>query len=165
MGLISMRHKTSAIKIISLPALLIFCSFALLATFSQASKGGTTAIATYHYDNLRTGWNQRETVLTPANVGNLRLQKLVRLDEQVDAQPLWVAGVTIVGGKHNVLYIATENDTVFAIDAATGAILLRRKLGTPVPKSALPGKCNTNSVVVGISSTPVIDSASNAAAA
>jgi hypothetical protein len=119
------------------------------------------AITTYHYDNQRTGWNQHETILTPANVGNLQVPTAATLDEQVDAQPLLVPGVTIRGGKHNVVYVATENDTIFAIDAATGAILLQPNFGPPVPRSALPGQCNNNSAVVGINSTPVIDRASN----
>jgi hypothetical protein len=55
------------------------------------------------------------------------------------------------------LYVATENDTIYAINAATGAILLQQHLGTPVRQSTLPGGCNNNSAVVGINSTPVID--------
>jgi hypothetical protein len=118
-------------------------------------------IATYHYDTARTGWNQMETILTPANVGKLQLLTTVALDEQVDAQPLLVPGMTIAGGRHNVLYVASENDTIYALDAASGAILLRRNFGPPVPRSALPGQCQNNSAGVGINSTPVIDPASN----
>jgi hypothetical protein len=110
---------------------------------------------------LRTGWNQQETILTPANVGNLQLSATVSLDEQVDAQPLLVPGVTIAGRRHTVVYVATENDTIYAIDAATGSILLQQNFGNPVVQSALPGQCNNNSAVVGINSTPVIDRASN----
>jgi hypothetical protein len=124
-----------------------------------AAKAAT--VTTYHYDTLRTGWNQHETVLTPANVGNLQLRTIVSLDEQIDAQPLLVTGVMIAGGKHNVVYVASENDTIYAIDAATGAILLQQNFGTPVPQSSLPGQCNNNSAVVGINSAPVIDLASN----
>jgi hypothetical protein len=74
---------------------------------------GQIAIATYHYDNNRTGWNQRETVLTPANVGSTSfgLLKTVALDDQVDAQPLVVPGVQITAGEyqgtHDVVYVAT----------------------------------------------------------
>jgi hypothetical protein len=136
------------------------CLMTLFTTFC-ALPAKAAAITTYHYDNARTGWNQIETILTPASVGNLRLRTLVALDQQVDAQPLFVPGVTIAGGRHNVLYVATENDTIYALDAASGAILLQTNFGPPVRQSALPGQCNNNSSVVGINSTPVIDLTSN----
>jgi hypothetical protein len=119
-----------------------------------------TNVVTYHYDNLRTGWNQTETTLTAANVGSTAfgLQQQVALDEQVDAQPLFVAGQTILDqGSHDVVYVATENNTIYAIDAASGAVLLQQNYGPPVPVSAVPGQCSLNSNNVGINSTPVID--------
>jgi len=64
-------------------------------------------------------------------------------------------------GYHDVLYVATEKDSMYAIDAESGEILLKRSLGRPVPESALPGGCNNNSPVVGIDSTPTIDTASS----
>src|SRR5450631_2142438 len=91
---------------------------------------GQVAITTYHYDNNRTGWNQAETVLTPANVGSpsFGLLQTVPLDDQVDAQPLVVPGVLITAGKfagtHDVVYIATENNTVYAIDIHSRTVLL-----------------------------------------
>jgi len=118
-------------------------------------------VTTHHYDNLRTGWNSDETLLTPTAVagGSFTLQHQVSLDQQVDAQPLLVTNQTIAGGAHDVAYVATENNTVYAVDAASGVVLLSRNLGTPVPMSALPGGCSNNSTVVGIGGTPVIDSA------
>ena len=94
-----------------------------LAIIGYAPPGQSQSVITYHYDNLRTGWNANETMLTPTTVPNLQLVASVNcpgstvpatvcLDEQVDAQPLLVAGVTIAGGKHDVLYVATENNTV-----------------------------------------------------
>ena len=77
----------------------------------------------------------------------------VAVDEQVDAQPLVVA----VSGGNDQVFVATENNTVYRIDAVTGTILQSRNLGLPVPMSSLPGSCNNNSAVVGITSTPVID--------
>jgi hypothetical protein len=115
---------------------------------------------TYHYDNLRTGWNQNETMLTAASVGgaSFGLLSQTALDEQVDAQPLFLGGQTIIGqGTHDVVYVATENNTVYAIDAESGKILLSNNLGAAVPISALPGYCNNNSNNIGINSTPVID--------
>ena len=118
-------------------------------------------VTTYHYDTLRTGWNQNERTLTPANVSSssfgLLLPKPVTLDDQVDAQPLVVPNVAIAGGIHEVVYVATENNTIYAIDPSTGAVLLSRNLGSPVP---MPLGCTNNGPNVGINSTPVIDLAS-----
>lgn len=118
-------------------------------------------VLTYHYDTLRTGWNQNETALTPSSVAtSFQLQHSVALDGQVDAQPLLVTGQTIAGqGVHDVVYVATENNTVYAVDAGSGQILLQSHLGIPVPRSGLPGGCVNDSGMVGINSTPVIDQA------
>lgn len=120
-------------------------------------------VKNYHNDINRTGWNPGETSLTVSSIGNggFHLQHSVALDEQVDGQPLYVQGQSIGGTTHNVAYVATENNTVYAIDADSGAVILSRNLGTPVPASTLPGGCNNNSAVVGINSTPVISSVHN----
>jgi hypothetical protein len=123
-----------------------------------------TAVTTYHSDNFRTGWNSTETVLTPANVAtsSFGLLTKVTLDDQVDAQPLVVPGVNITAGNnqgtHDVVYIATGNDTIYAIDANAGTILLTQSLGSPVH---MPLGCNNNGPNVGVDSTPVIDVATN----
>ena len=120
-------------------------------------------ITTYHGNVLRNGWNARETVLKPTTVKSAAfgLVKSVNLDAQIDAQPLYVSGQSIASlGTHNVVYVATENNSVYAIDGDTGNILLNRSLGAPVPIAALPGQCADNSDMVGITATPVIDVAS-----
>lgn len=130
------------------------------ATLGVSVGGGTPSVATYHYDSLRTGWNASETTLTPGLVqgGSFGQIASVALDDQVDAQPLLVAGEQVTGaGTHDVLYVATEGNTVYGIDAATGTVLLQRNLGSPVPEAQLPGQCNNNGPNVGINSTPVID--------
>jgi len=122
-------------------------------------------ISTYHSDGQRTGWNSQETALTPSTVGSAAFKQIgnVALDAQVDAQPLYVGSQTITGqGVHNVLYVATENDTVYAIDADTGAILLQQNFGTPVTIAQLPGACDNNSNIVGITATPVLDTTAQA---
>lgn len=132
-----------------------------LATLGAA---GQTAITTYHYDNHRTGWNQSETVLTPANVNSTSfgLLRTVALDDQVDAQPLVVPGVNITAGAfkgiHTVVYVATENNTVYAIDTTSGQVLLNPNFGPPVVR---PLGCGQKTPDVGINSTPVIDLSSN----
>jgi hypothetical protein len=121
-------------------------------------------ITTYHVDNNRTGWNPNETVLTPANVSpsSFGLLHNIRLDDQVDSQPLYVPNVTITAGsnqgQHNVVYVASENNSVYAIDAATGTVLLSPNFGKPV---TYPIGCGNNGPHVGINSTPVIDLTSN----
>ncbi len=132
----------------------------LLVGASALLAAGQTAVTTYHYDNYRTGWNQNESVLTPANVKAKVFGRLqtVKLDDQVDAQPLYLPGVQITAGSyqgvHNVVYVVTEGDSVFAVDAQSGTVLLSVNLGTPVPR---PLGCNNNGPNVGINSTPVID--------
>ena len=129
----------------------------------EAQAANTIQVSTFHGDTQRTGWNAKETALTPATVGSAAFKQLgnVALDAEADAQPLFIGGQTITGqGTHNVVYIATENDTVYAIDADTRAVLLQRNFGTPVPISQLPGLCTNNSSIVGITSTPVIDTTS-----
>jgi hypothetical protein len=118
------------------------------------------AVTTYHYDNQRTGWNYSETTLTQANVGSTSFGVIanVVLDDQVDAQPLVVPNQQITAGTtpgtYQVVYVATESNTIYAINAANGAVLFSRNLGTPVP---LPLGCTANGPNVGINGTPFIN--------
>jgi len=85
---------------------------------AQAPPPGS--VTTWRYDNGRTGQNTNETILSPSNVISSQFGKLFSLpvDDQVYAQPLYIPNVTIPGkGTHNVLYVATEFDTVYAFDA------------------------------------------------
>lgn len=134
-----------------------------VATLRSASQPATGIdVVTHHYDVQRTGWNSQETVLTAANVKSASFGMLhaVALDDQVDAQPLVLTNQQISGatGNRTVVYVVTEGNTVYAIDAASGAVLLQKNFGTPVPESAF-GNCNLNAAHVGIASTPVIDRA------
>jgi hypothetical protein len=120
-----------------------------------AASGAPIAVTTYHYNNERTGWNNQETQLSasafPASFGVLAT---VPLDDQVDSQPLLVPGETIAGGVHDVVYVVTESNSVYAIDADSGQVLLSTNLGAPVPT---PLGCGNNGNNVGIDGTPVID--------
>ena len=143
----------------------VLAGIASLLFLAHASiAAAQTAVTTYHNDNYRTGWNSTETVLTPANVtaSTFGMLAKVTLDDQVDAQPLVVPGVNITAGSnqgtHDVVYVATGNDTVYAIDATAGTVLLTTSLGKPV---FAPLGCNNNGPHVGVDSTPVIDTATN----
>jgi len=127
------------------------------ATTEAAFLDVGTNVTTYHNDVQRTGWNQTETTLTPANVtpSTFGLLATTILDDQVDAQPLVVTNQTIEGqGVHTVIYVATEGNTVYAIDSLSGAILASQNFGPPVP---YPLGCINNGPNVGINSTPTID--------
>lgn len=131
-------------------------------TLSRGSRS-EFAITTYHYDNLRTGWNDHETTLKYGNVNSssFGLLHTVTLDDQVDAQPLLVPNVTTTrgaksGSAHDVVYVATESNSIYAIDASSAAVLFQTNLGAPVPS---PLGCNNNGPNVGIDGTPVIDRA------
>jgi hypothetical protein len=131
----------------------------------------TTDVLSYHDDNSSTGQNLNETVLTPGNVNsNANLfGKLfaVGVDGQVYAQPLCVAGVNITTGAnqgaHNVVYVATEHDSLYAIDADNGTVLWQDSLlhavhggtVTTVPSSDV--NVGNISPEIGITATPVID--------
>jgi hypothetical protein len=125
-----------------------------IATTASAFEG----VFTYRYDDTGTGQNRLETLLTPQNVDARSFGKLFAapVDGYVYAQPLYVPNVSIQGQNvHNVLYAATEHDTIFAFDADSGAELFRKSLGSAVPKKELP--CKDMGPEIGITGTPVID--------
>ncbi len=129
-----------------------------LPTFAGQTSAAQDVL-TYHGDSARTGWNANERVLTTSNVRQsaFGLLHTVHVDGRVDAQPLVVTRQRIArAGMHDVVYVATENDSVYAIDADSGAILWTRSLGAPVPDSVKDGDDNVYPVV-GILGTPVID--------
>jgi Chitobiase/beta-hexosaminidase C-terminal domain/PQQ-like domain len=120
------------------------------------------SVTTYHNDLGRTGQNTRETTLTPANVNSTQFGKLysVPVDGAVYAQPLYLWALNIAGGTHNVLYVVTEHDSVYALDADTGTVYVRVSLipsgGSTVNSSSDLG-CGDLTPEVGITGTPVID--------
>lgn len=118
-------------------------------------------VLTYHNDLGRTGQNLDETILTPTNVNQATFgRKFADLvDGQVYAQPLYVANLSIQGGTHNVAFVATENDTVYAFDADQPGLPLWQAsvLGTGSPVLATDVGCSQISPQIGITSTPVID--------
>ena len=103
--------------------------------------------------------NPTESVLTPANVNSssFGLLRVLPVDGKVDAQPLYVSQLPIAGSPHDVVFVATEHDSVYAFDARTGAVLWQKSLlGSGESPSDNHG-CSQISPEIGVTSTPVID--------
>ena len=136
-------------------------SGSLTHTATLALSVGGVNVTTYHYDNARDGWYSSETVLTPQNVNfnSFGMLNELPVDGKVDGQPLYVSGLSIAGQAHNVLVIVTENASIFAFDADSGAQLWQvSALGANETPSDDHG-CGQISPQIGITDTPVIDRA------
>ncbi len=127
-------------------------------------------VTTYRYDLARSGANLRETVLTPEAVASGSFGKVWarRVDGEVYAQPLYLPGTEVPGrGTRTVLLVATEHDTVYALDAdRRGRGLWKRRLArgrgvTPVPSEDT--ECGNLAPEIGITGTPVVDPATGTA--
>jgi hypothetical protein len=126
---------------------------------------GYAGTFTHHNDNLRTGQNNNETALTTGNVNKTQFGKLFRqpVDGQIYAEPLWAPNVNMGGVLHNVVFVATQHDTVYAFDAdQLGAPLWQTSFlstgVTPIPQADVERGLDI-SPEIGITSTPVIDPA------
>ncbi len=119
------------------------------------------AVLTYHNDDARDGAFTQETTLTPSVVNSSQFGKLQSypVDGQIYAQPLYVPQLSIAGATHDVVFVATENNTVYAFDGdgLQSTPLWSRNLGTPSPRNDAEGI----SPMLGITSTPVIDITTN----
>ncbi|MDR3691882.1 MAG: chitobiase/beta-hexosaminidase C-terminal domain-containing protein [Fimbriimonas sp.] len=134
----------------------------VLAGCAVAMCSAQVSVSTYHNDMARTGLNSHESILTPQNVNPKSFGLLFTLpvDGQVYAQPLYLSNVSIKGWhSHNVVYVATEHNSVYAFDAdsnagANAVPLWHVNLGPSVPS------IDTGSPLLvpeqGITSTPVI---------
>ncbi len=125
----------------------------------------TIDVVTYHYDNLRTGQNLNETILTPASVNSAKFGMLgaFTVDGRVDAQPLYLSALAIPGvGAKNVLYVATEHGSVYAFDAdsvngSTSAFLWKASVLGSGETSSDDRGCSQVTPEIGVTATPVID--------
>jgi uncharacterized protein (TIGR03437 family) len=136
--------------------------------FCALLSAGQVSVLTYHNDVARTGQNLNETILTPSRVSSGQFGQLFSyaVDGQVYAQPLYMPGVNIPGkGVYNVVFVATEHDSVFAFDADHNAAtplwhvsFINPSDGvTTVPSESLV--CYVITPEIGITGTPVIDPA------
>lgn len=172
----SFHHKSSGRRpanwsaSIRLPLCLVVLMLAAsLLTVRTPSASTFVRVTTYHNDNTRQGLNGNENQLTLANVNPTQFGKLFshRLDGLAYAQPLYLPGVSIPGkGTHNVVYIATEHDSVYAFDADNR----KRSNASPLWQTSFidPSKsittvpsddvsCTDLIPEIGVTSTPVID--------
>jgi len=122
-----------------------------------------TGVTTYHNNLSRDGTNPKEFALVPSNVNTASFGRLFScpVDGEVYAQPLWVPNLSIGGGNHNVIFVATENDSVYAFDAdANPCIQYWQTSFLSAGVTAIPfGDTGTDDInkKIGITGTPVID--------
>ncbi len=152
------KVRLSVTRVSELPLKLSLVLLSLLT--EPATAQSKTNVLTYHNDNARTGQNLNETILTPSNVKSTTFGKLLidAVDGKVDAQPLYMSRVAIPGqGTRNVLFVATEHDSVYAFDADTGRTLWHVSLLKSRETPSDPRSCGQVTPEIGITATPVID--------
>ncbi len=141
---------------------------AAVAAPGSPAAPANTAVLTQKGDPARSGWNRHETVLTQADVNpaDFGRRTMYPVDGAIYTQPLFVPGVSVAGGTHNVVLVATEHDSVYAFDAdATGPAHAPLWHRTLLPPGARPVSaandvtCTAIAPQVGITGTPVIDPA------
>ena len=149
--------SNSAGSIISQPAVLTVVP----AASPPPPPSATTAtdVVTYKYDAMRSGQNVAESTLTPANVKASTFGKLNNLmvDGKVDAQPLYLSNLAMAGVNHDVVFVETEHDSVYAFDANAGTLLWHVSLLGAGETTSDDHGCGQVTPEIGITSTPVID--------
>ena len=133
-------------------------SYGVSATASIVNAPpGSVPVTTFHNDDVRDGANLNESALNTSNVNSQSFGKLAALpvDGQIYAQPLYLPNINIGGVMHNLVYVATENDTVFAYDAdgLSDSPMWKKHLATPLSIHDQEGI----QPLLGITATPVID--------
>jgi hypothetical protein len=170
---ISNRFAASGRRVRLMRSCVLAGTMVLLCACASLAQNVVTA----HYDNARTGSDPNETILNTGNVNTTSFGKLFSqsVDGSIYAQPLYMAGVTIPGkGTHNVVFVATENDSVYAFDADNNgganalplwqASMLSTTHGAASGATTVPnGDISSTDIqpIIGITGTPVIDPATN----
>jgi hypothetical protein len=159
-------------KRFALTSLFALIAAAVCAFAVEPPAAPVINMLTWQYSNTRIGQNLHETILTPANVNPTNFGKIFSypVDGNIYAQPLYVGNLTLTGlGAHNVVFVATENDSIYAFDADSETLnpspLWQTSLLNPPNVIAYPcldnHKACTIYPVVGITGTPVIDRPTN----
>jgi hypothetical protein len=162
--------RPSIVKIARIALLPVLLSAAMFMIVHSALTGAVASsipsVLTYKYDLARSGENTSETILTTSNVNATHFGKRVSypVDGQVYAQPLYMPGITIKGKVHNVVFVATEHDSVYAFDAdakSAGAALWHTTFltGGATTVSSSDVNCTDITPEYGITGTPTIDPA------
>jgi hypothetical protein len=153
-------------------------SFAVVVTGAEGSTTSRSAalhvasgaippgidVLTYKNDLSRSGQNPSESTLTPSSVtaAKFGLLRNLAVDGKVDAQPLYVSQLTVSRSEHNVVFAATEHDSVYAFDADTGSVLWRVSLLAAGETLSDTHDCDQVTPEIGITATPVIDRSAGA---
>jgi hypothetical protein len=130
------------------------------ATLTVNATAALSDVLTYHNDVARTGQNLMEGILTTSNVNSSAFGKLgfYPVDGRVDAEPLYASALAFPsGGTHNLLLVATEHDSVYGLDADSGAILWQASLLNSGETPADDRGCGQITPEIGVTSTPVLD--------
>jgi len=149
--------------------LLVQCKKKQTAQINYVSNTQHISVLTQHNNNYRTGWNSLETKLTTSNVNASQFGKLftLKVDDQVYAQPLVAGNLNMDNQVHNVVYVATVNNSIYAFDGDNGNLFWQKNYtagGMRAPRNTdMTGACGGGyqdfSGNIGIVGTPVIDSA------
>jgi len=149
--------------------LLVQCKKKQTAQINYVSNTQHISVLTQHNNNYRTGWNSLETKLTTSNVNASQFGKLftLKVDDQVYAQPLVAGNLHMDNQVHNVVYVATVNNSIYAFDGDNGNLFWQKNYtagGMRAPRNTdMTGACGGGyqdfSGNIGIVGTPVIDSA------
>ena len=132
-----------------------------MLTVTAASAPAGTDVPTYKNDLSRSGQNLTESTLTLTNVAPATFGLLHNLtvDGKVDAQPLYLSQLSVAGAARDVVFAATEHDSVYAFDADTGALLWHVSLLRAGETTSDSRGCSQVIPEIGVTSTPVIDRA------
>ncbi len=131
-------------------------------TVTNPPPPSSVSVPTWHGDNARSGLNANETILTPTNVASGKFGRLFSylVDGYIYAQPLYVSNLTINGAKHNVVFVATEYDSVYAFDADDSSVGQLWK--TPLLQAGETPLAGGNPKPwIGVTATPAIDMSSS----
>jgi hypothetical protein len=158
-----MKQAQPSPIVLLLAAILLFSLLSVLVfrgDMSVAAAPAFKGVLTYHNDNMRTGRNSSETLLTLKNVNSTTFGTLfvIPTDGRVDAQPLYAPTVSIAGnGTHNVLFVATEHGSVYGFDADNGSTLWHVTMLAAGETPSDDRGCGQVTPEIGVTSTPVID--------